>query len=64
MNSLSNLQILLPKSIEEQKRIAQILSQIDKVIEKETAYKEKLQHIKKGLMEDLLTRKVRVIANF
>ncbi len=60
LNSLSNLQILLPKSIEEQKRMAEILSQIDQVIEKETAYKEKLQHIKKGLMEDLLTGKVRI----
>jgi type I restriction enzyme S subunit len=36
------------------------LSQIDETIEKETAYKEKLQHLKKGLMEDILTGKVRV----
>lgn len=44
----------------EQQRIASILSQIDEVIEKEQAYKEKLERIKKGLMEDLLTGKVRV----
>ena len=56
---LSNLKIPLPP-LPEQKRIAEILSQIDQTIEKETAYKEKLQHIKKGLMEDLLTGKVRV----
>jgi type I restriction enzyme S subunit len=46
--------------IPEQERIATILSQIDEVIEKEQAYKEKLERIKKGLMEDLLTGKVRV----
>ncbi len=46
--------------IPEQERIATILSQIDEVIEKEQAYKEKLERIKKGLIEDLLTGKVRV----
>ncbi|MDM7202737.1 MAG: restriction endonuclease subunit S [Thermodesulfobacteriaceae bacterium] len=47
-------------SLPEQQRIADILSQIDEVIEKEIAYKEKLQRLKAGLMEDLLTGKVRV----
>nr|WP_235374792.1 restriction endonuclease subunit S [Caldicellulosiruptor naganoensis] len=46
--------------LSEQQRIASILSQIDEAIEKEQAYKEKLERIKKGLMEDLLTGKVRV----
>ncbi|HBT50912.1 MAG TPA: restriction endonuclease subunit S [Petrotoga sp.] len=44
----------------EQHRIASILSQIDETIEKEQRYKEKLERIKQGLMEDLLTGKVRV----
>lgn len=44
----------------EQHRIASILSQIDEVIEKEERYKEKLERIKQGLMQDLLTGKVRV----
>ncbi|GAV22720.1 restriction endonuclease subunit S [Carboxydothermus pertinax] len=44
----------------EQQRIAAVLSQIDEAIEKEQAYKEKLERIKKGLMEDLLTGRVRV----
>jgi len=44
----------------EQQRIASILSQIDEAIEKEIKYKEKLERIKQGLMEDLLTGKVRV----
>ncbi|MGJ8454416.1 restriction endonuclease subunit S [Pseudothermotoga sp. U03pept] len=53
--------VLIPlPPLYEQQRIASILSQIDEVIEKEQAYKEKLERIKKGLMEDLLTGKVRV----
>jgi len=53
--------ILLPlPSLPEQQRIAAILSQIDETIEKEEQYKEKLERIKQGLMEDLLTGKVRV----
>ena len=46
--------------LSEQRRIAEILSQIDETIEKEQKYKEKLERIKQGLMEDLLTGKVRV----
>jgi len=56
---LNNFLIPLPP-FPEQKRIASILSQIDQTIEKEEQYKEKLERIKKGLMEDLLTGKLRV----
>jgi len=53
--------ILLPlPPIPEQQRIAEILSQTDQAIEKEEQYKEKLQKIKQGLMQDLLTGTVRV----
>ncbi len=52
--------IFLP-TLPEQKRIASILSQIDEIIEKEQNYKEKLEKIKQGLMEDLLTGRVRVL---
>lgn len=53
--------ILIPlPPLPEQQRIAAVLSQIDEAIEKEQAYKEKLERIKKGLMEDLLTGRVRV----
>jgi type I restriction enzyme S subunit len=47
-------------SLPEQHRIAEILEAIDNTIEKEQKYKEKLERIKQGLMEDLLTGKVRV----
>lgn len=58
-NELNNFLIPLPP-LSEQKRIAEILSQIDQAIEKEEKYKQKLERLKKGLMEDLLTGKVRV----
>jgi len=58
-SNLANIPIPLPP-LPEQQRIAEILSQIDETIEKEEQYKEKLERIKQGLMEDLLTGKVRV----
>ncbi|MFZ8861236.1 MAG: restriction endonuclease subunit S [Thermocrinis sp.] len=59
LEEIRDFLIFLPP-LSEQKRIAEILSQIDQAIEKEEKYKEKLERLKKGLMEDLLTGKVRV----
>jgi len=59
MSNIRKIKIPLPPLLE-QKRIASILSQIDEAIEKEQKYKEKLERIKRGLMEDLLSGKVRV----
>ena len=56
---LKSIIIPLPP-LPEQHRIASVLSQIDEVIEKEERYKEKLERIKQGLMQDLLTGEVRV----
>jgi len=47
-------------SLPEQQRIASILTAADDRIEKEEAYRDKLVEMKKGLMADLLTGKVRV----
>ncbi|MCD6540206.1 MAG: restriction endonuclease subunit S [Candidatus Omnitrophica bacterium] len=58
-DELQSLRIFLPP-LPEQKRIVSILSQIDEVIEREQKYKQKLERIKQGLMEDLLTGKVRI----
>ena len=49
---------LLP--LPEQRKIAEILSTVDKKLELEKKRKEKLERIKKGLMNDLLTGKRRV----
>jgi len=59
MDKMQNLKLRIPINIDEQWRIAGILSQIGETIEKEQKYKEKLERIKQGLMEDLLTSEVR-----
>ena len=60
-----NLEVLNPTKIPvpsalEQNQIASILSAEDKKIEKAKSRLEKLKDLKKGLMQDLLTGKVRV----
>ena len=49
-----------PKDISEQQQIASILSNIDAQIDSQTQYKEKLERLKKSLMQKLLTGEVRV----
>ena len=56
---LANLLIFLP-SLSEQQKIASILSGVDAHIQKNQEYKEKMQILKKGLMQKLLTGKIRV----
>jgi len=60
LEEINEFQILFPKSIEMQKYISKILKSIDNKISLEKSYLDKLQKIKKGLMQDLLTGKVRV----
>ena len=57
--SVRNSPILLPK-IEEQKKIASILSNIDLIFDKQQKYKSNLENLKKGLMQKLLTGQIRV----
>lgn len=59
MTQIRKIIIFFPTE-KEQHRIFSILSQIDKTIEREQKYKERLEKIKQGLMEDLLTGKLRV----
>ena len=56
---LASLSIAKP-SLNEQRRIAEILDAHDGRIRAEEAYRDKLKLQKKGLMEDLLTGRVRV----
>jgi type I restriction enzyme S subunit len=46
--------------LSEQNKIASILSIVDKKIEQERQRKNELEYLKKGLINDLLTGKVRV----
>ena len=58
-SNLKNIKIILPK-IEEQQKIASILSNVDAYIQKNQQHKEELERLKKGLMQKLLTGKIRV----
>lgn len=59
LRDINKLKIPFP-TFEEQKKIAQILSSIDEQIKCYENEKERLQEIKKGLMQQLLTGKIRV----
>jgi len=56
---LLNLNIPLPP-LAEQRRIAEVLSTVDRKLELERSRREKLERIKQGLMKDLLTGRKRV----
>lgn len=55
---INNTPIILPKSLPEQKKIAEILTCLDNTIEKTEQLIEKMKNMKKGLMHDLFTRGV------
>jgi type I restriction enzyme S subunit len=59
MSTFSNINVSLP-SLSEQQKIAEILSTVDKKLEIERNEKAKLEKIKRGLMDLLLTGKIRV----
>jgi len=60
--NLKNLKIPRP-AIEEQRKIVEILSTVDKKLEVERNEKAKLEKIKQGLMDLLLSGKIRVKVN-
>ncbi|HHP5603570.1 TPA: restriction endonuclease subunit S [Bacillus paranthracis] len=62
LSTLRRLKILVP-SIEEQEKIADTLIEVDRKIEKEQLKVLKLKELKEGLMQSLLTGKVRVKAD-
>jgi type I restriction enzyme S subunit len=62
INAQEYFNMPLPKPpIDEQEQIGRILSSIDEEIEKESLNKEQLESLKKGLMQVLLTGKIRVV---
>ena len=60
-NQLKELEMSIPNTSEEQQGIAQILSDMDAEITQLETKKEKYQAIKKGMMQELLTGKTRLI---
>lgn len=57
---LEKIEIDLPVNFNEQKRIADVLLSLDRAIDAMTSFSEKLKNQKKGLMQKLLTGKIRV----
>jgi type I restriction enzyme, S subunit len=60
MTKIRSFRFILPKSIEEQKQIASILSKVDEQIQDKRKELKHLHKLLKSLMQDLLTGKVRV----
>ena len=58
-SDLKKITILIPP-LSEQQKIASILSNVDSLIQLQKNNKDKLEHLKKSLMQKLLTGKVRV----
>ena len=56
---IEKLELPLP-AIQEQQKIASILSNVDSQIQKQQEHKSKLESLKKGLMQKLLTGQIRV----
>ncbi|MFC2018690.1 restriction endonuclease subunit S [Chloroflexota bacterium] len=56
---INRIRVALP-TLPEQRKIAEILSKVDTKIETEQAYKTELEQLKQGLMQVLLTGRVRV----
>ncbi len=51
----------MPPIIEEQKAIAQILSEMDAEIEALESQRDKYKAVKQGMMQELLTGKTRLV---
>lgn len=60
-NQLFNFEIQLPRDVSEQTRIATILSDMDAEITALEAKLAKYRHIKQGMMQNLLTGRIRLI---
>ena len=61
LKSIRNAPILVPPTLEEQKAIAQILSDMDAEIEALEQKRDKHKAIKQGMMQELLTGKTRLL---
>jgi type I restriction enzyme S subunit len=61
--TLNSFKVIIPKELQEQKAITQILSDMDLEIESLENKKCKYQEIKQGMMQELLTGKTRLFWN-
>ncbi len=61
LGDLKGFETLITESIEEQKAIAQILSDMDRELQTLRQKREKYKQVKQGMMQELLTGKTRLI---
>jgi type I restriction enzyme, S subunit len=61
LGQIGKVNVIIPKTIEEQARIATILSDMDKEIEGLETKLEKTKMIKQGMMQELLTGRTRLV---
>ena len=61
LGQISKVKLVIPKSIEEQASIAQILSDMDAEIEALEKKLDKYKMLKQGMMQNLLTGKIRLV---
>lgn len=61
-NDFLDFKVKYPRELQEQKAIATVLSSIDKEIESLEDKKAKYEQIKQGMMQQLLTGKIRLIS--
>ena len=61
MGDIEKLKIYFPINKDEQKQIAETLYIMDKDVEKLELKKAKYQDIKQGMMQELLTGKIRLV---
>ena len=57
---IKNINLIIPKNPKETDAIAERLKNIDTILDNEKSYLQKMQSLKKGLMEDLLSGKKQV----
>lgn len=62
-NMVKDVILSLPPSLAEQQAIASVLSDMDAEIEELEARRDKVRHIKAGMMQELLTGKTRLISS-
>ncbi|MFC6757903.1 restriction endonuclease subunit S [Halomicroarcula sp. GCM10025894] len=60
LGALRKVPIPHPTSLKEQKKITERLDSASKKLDEERSYMRELKNVKRGLMQDLLTGKVRV----
>jgi type I restriction enzyme, S subunit len=58
-SQIASFKLLLP-TLEEQKKIAEMVNSVDSLIGTEIQNKQKVEYLRKGLMQQLLTGKIRV----